>query len=262
VRNVALAIAYDGTHFAGFQRQMADRSVQGVLEEALSGLTGESPQALRLVGAGRTDAGVHASGMVVNFRTTKGYPDRTWVEALNARLPEDLAVQAAREVDEAFHSRFSAIARSYRYDVVTRSTPDPLRRHTVYRLPRPLAEPEAMSGVWRDLVGTWDFAAFGSTNSTPRGTVITVFGAGCRLEGDVVSFEIEAQSFLYHMVRRLVGAALEVGRGRLSAAQFAELYRVAASERLAFVPPTAPASGLHFVKASYPPPWAELFGPF
>jgi tRNA pseudouridine38-40 synthase len=260
VRNVCLTIAYDGTHFAGFQRQVSDRTVQATLEEALGKLTGQPPDELRLVGAGRTDAGVHASGMVVNFHTAKGFPDETWVRALNAHLPPDVAVLGAREVEMAFHSRFSAIARSYRYVVLARRTPDPLRRLTAHWEPRPLPEIPAMIEAFQSLVGTHDFAAFGSTGSTPRGTVITVSEARCEAEGDTLTFSLTAQSFLYHMVRRLVGTALEVGKGRLGDREFARLYREPGTSRTISL--TAPACGLTFVSATYPPPYAGIIGPF
>lgn len=260
MRNVALTVSYDGTHFAGFQRQTRDRSVQGVLEEALGRLTGETPDGLRLVAAGRTDAGVHASGMVVNFHTAKGHPDDTWVRALNALLPDDVAVQAAREVDMAFHSRFSAIARSYRYQVSTRRTPDPLRRFWYHWEPRPMPEAARMIEAFEGLVGTHDFAAFGSTGSTPRSTVVTVSEARCQVEEGAMTFSLTAKSFLYHMVRRLVGAALQVGQGRLGADVFMRLVELPAEST--WVPPTAPACGLTFVRAQYPPPWAEIGRPF
>lgn len=260
MRNIVLSVSYDGTRFAGFQRQLSDRTVQGALEEALTSLTGESPEDLRLAGAGRTDAGVHASGMVVNFHTTKGYSDPTWVRALNARLPHDVAVQQAREVDLAFHSRFSAIARSYRYVVLARRTPDPLRRFTAHWEPRPLPNLSLMIEAFAGLQGTWDCAAFGSTGSTPRGTVCTIHRAGCEVEGDEVRFELTAQSFLYHMVRRLVGTALEVAKGKLEISEFARLYRDPGSSRV--VSKTAPACGLTFMSATYPAPYAGINGPF
>ena len=258
MRNIACIVAYDGTHFAGFQRQSKDRSVQRTLEEAIGRLTGESSDLLRLAGAGRTDSGVHASGMVVNFHTAKGFSEEVWVRALNAHLPEDLKVREAREVGKTFHSRFSAIARSYRYVVLLRRTPDPLRRFTTYWEPRPLPELPAMIEAFAELVGTHDFAAYGSTGSTPRGTVCTVTEARCGREGDLLFFELTAQSFLYHMVRRLVGTALEVARGRISASAF----RLSLEGSSSFVAPTAPAGGLIFTGATYPPPYAGLFGPF
>ncbi|HEY9856913.1 MAG TPA: tRNA pseudouridine(38-40) synthase TruA [Stenomitos sp.] len=260
MRNIALRVGYDGTHFAGFQRQAVDRTVQGTLEEALTRLTGHTLEELRFAGAGRTDAGVHASGMVVNFRTTKGFGDETWVRALNALTPDDVAVHGAREVDEAFHSRFSATARSYRYVVLARRTPDPLRRFTSHWEPRPLPEVPTMIEAFADLVGTFDFSAFGSTGSNPRSPVCTVQRAAARLDDDQLVFEITAQSFLYHMVRRLVGTALEVAKGRLSKQEFAALYREPGPG--GFVPLTAPASGLIFMSATYPPPYAGLNGPF
>ena len=257
MRNVALLIAYDGAGFAGSQRQTGVRTVQGDLEHALLDLTGETPDLARFAAAGRTDAGVHARGMVVNFRSERTLVPQAWVGALNARLSDDLRVLEACEVDEAFHSRFSAASRSYRYEVLTGRYPDPLVRSHVTWEPRPLPAREALVESFRSIVGTHDFTAFGSAGSGERSPVCTVMEADVEERGQRLVFRVKAQSFLYHMVRRLVGAALEVGRGRFPATAFRELLEPGMRR---FVPPTAPARGLVFWSVEYRPPYAGLFG--
>jgi len=257
MRNVALLIAYDGSGFAGSQRQVGVRTVQSVLEHALEGLTGESPEVARFAAAGRTDAGVHARGMVVNFRSERLLAPRSWVGGLNARMQDDIRVLDAVEVEEGFHSRFSAVARSYRYEVLTTRVPDPLCRSHVLWEPRPLPARDALVESFRSIVGTHDFTAFGSAGSSERNPVCTVMEADVEDRGERLVFRVKARSFLYHMVRRLVGAALEVGRGRFPAATLRELLEPGKHR---FVPPTAPARGLVFWSVDYRPPYAGLFG--
>lgn len=251
--NIALRIAYDGTDFVGFQRQARGRSVQGVLEEALVRLTGESVRDLALKAAGRTDAGVHATGQVVAFRTRRDWPPSRWVRALNGVLPADVAVSGAREVPPGFQPRRHATWRSYRYQVLERSTPMPLCRRTHHRVPS-LPCWSDMVEAWSGIVGTHDFAAFRSTGSTERDTIVTVTEASVSRRGAEVIFAISAVSFLYHMVRRLVGAALAVGQGKLPAADFRR-YLTDRGEGLRPAP-TAPAHGLILTHVSYPAPWS------
>lgn len=223
-----------------------------MIEEALVRITGESQESLRLAGAGRTDAGVHASGQVVNFRTAKTLPPERWLGALNALLPPDVAVHAVAEVDREFHSRFSAIARSYRYVVINRRALDPLRRHATHLEPRPLPRlPEALE-AWTALTGTHDFARFCSTGSNDRSTVCTVSEATAMVVDDEIRFTITAQSFLYHMVRRLVGSVLEVAKGRLEPETFMAMFRE--PQGPGPIALTAPACGLTLTHVTYPSP--------
>lgn len=249
----ALKVAYDGTDFVGFQRQPRGRSVQGVLEEALVKLTGDSLGDLKLQAAGRTDAGVHATGQVVAFRTRREWAPSKWVRALNGVLPDDLAVSGAREVPAGFQPRRHATGRSYRYQVLVKATPVPLCRRTHHRIPALPCERD-MVEAWSGLVGTHDFVAFRSTGSTERDTVVTVTEASATRQGAEVVFAISAVSFLYHMVRRLVGAALAVGQGRLSVSDF----RRYLTDRGEGLRPalTAPAHGLILTHVSYPAPWS------
>lgn len=252
MKNICLQVSYDGTHFAGFQRQPRDRTVQGAIEEALVRITGESLESLRLAGAGRTDAGVHASGQVVNFRTAKTLPPERWLGALNALLPPDVAVGAVAEVDGEFHSRFSALTRSYRYVVINRRTPDPLRRHAAHLEPRPLPHLDAALEAWRGLTGTYDFVKFCSTGSNDRSSICTVTEAEVEVAGDEIRFAITARSFLYHMVRRLVGSVLEVAKGRITPDEFTAMVR--SSKGQTPVALTAPATGLMLTNVTYPSP--------
>lgn len=258
VRNLALRISYEGTAFVGYQRQASGRTVQGVLEEAIARVSGESPEVIRLVAAGRTDAGVHATGQVVNFRSASRLPVARWLSALNACLPEDMAVNAAWEVPMDFHSRFSATSRTYLYQVLCRDTADPLRRRTFHRVHVALPMLEEAVALWERLPGTRDMAAFGSTGSTPRGTTITVEEAWVDRGEDSLCFGIRARSFLYHMVRRLVGATLAVAAGRLPPAELAEACEGRAS---GIMGPTAPAHGLILIDVRYPDdlPGARVF---
>lgn len=250
---IALKVAYDGTDFAGFQRQAAARTVQGELETAIGRLSGETASELRLRAAGRTDAGVHATGQVVSFLTRRDWPAEQWLKALNSVLPADVSVRAAMPVDPGFHPRRQATGRSYRYQVLVRAVRCPLRRRTHHRVDA-LEHEAAMVEAWQELVGTHDFAAFRSAGSTDRGTIVTVTEARVAREGDVLEFAITAISFLYHMVRRLVGAALAVGRGVLSLADFRRfLSEPGGSQRPA---PTAPAHGLFLTDVTYPAPWS------
>lgn len=252
MKNICLQVAYDGTHFAGFQRQPRDRTVQGAIEEALVRITGETLESLRVTGAGRTDAGVHASGQVVNFRTAKDLSAERWFGALNALLPKDVGVSAVAEVEGDFHSRFSAIARSYRYVVVNRRSADPLRRWAAHLEPRALPHLSEALGCWRGLAGTYDFVKFCSTGSNERSTICTVSDAEAEVHDDEIRFVITARSFLYHMVRRLVGSTLEVAKGRLAPEEFMTMVRNGEGELpVAF---TAPASGLTLTNVTYPAP--------
>lgn len=249
---IALKVAYEGTDFVGSQRQRHGRTVQGVLEDALVRLTGDGVSALAVRFAGRTDAGVHAAGQVVSFRTRRDWPASRWVRALGGVLPADVAVQGAARVAASFSPR-RATARTYRYRVLVAGAPQPLCRRTHHRVPALPCEGDMTRG-WSELMGTRDFGAFRSTGSSDRNTVVTVTDAKVERRGAEVVFSISAVSFLYHMVRRLAGAALAVGQGKLSLADFRR-YLTDGGEGLRPAP-TAPAHGLILVDVTYEPPIA------
>lgn len=242
-RYLRATVAYDGTDFCGFQVQAAERTVQGELETALASIT---QQQTRVVGAGRTDSGVHALGQVVAFRTQWRHSPADLQRAWNAILPEDVAVRALEEVDPGFHPRFDAQSREYRYAVRNHAIRDPLRRRTALWYPRGL-DVERMASATRLLVGEHDFATFGTP---PQGTntVRCILGAEWTCAGEMLYLEIEANAFLYRMVRSIVGTLLKVGAGELTVDDFGS--RFTAAER-SLAGPTAPAHGLCLMAVNY-----------
>ncbi|HHW15315.1 MAG TPA: tRNA pseudouridine(38-40) synthase TruA [Firmicutes bacterium] len=279
-RNIKLTVAYDGTAFHGFQRQPArvGRTVQGVLEERLGELTGER---VSLLAAGRTDAGVHALGQVVNFKTRSRIPVGAWAKAMNAGLPRDVRVLAAEEVDHGFHARYDARGKVYRYVIQTGPVPAVLWRRYAYYVPHPL-DVAAMREGGRALVGRHDFRSFQAAGSAVKTTVRTVhrlewtersLGAGdlvpdglggnptlggcAGLEtveaggfggGQLLVLTVEADGFLYNMVRIIVGLLVEVGLGRRPPADVVRV-REAVDRNAAAL--TAPPHGLCLVAVKY-----------
>ncbi len=217
---VRATIAYDGTSYHGFQRQSAERepTIQGELERAL---TRTSSGAVTVLGAGRTDAGVHASGQVVAFDVEwrHGLPDLQ--RALNAVLPDDIAVLEVGEAEADFHPRYRARSRAYRYTIHNALLRDPLHRLYALHLPDPL-DVEAMRAAARYLIGEHDFAAFGQPTSG-ESTVRAVYRAEMGGQRPWITIDLEANGFLYRMARSIVGTLIEVGRGKLTVERFAEI---------------------------------------
>lgn len=211
-------VEYDGTDFEGFQIQARKRTVQGELERALRQITGER---IRVIGAGRTDTGVHATGQGAHFDTTWNRPPEILQRALNAVLPTDIAIRALIQVPNDFSARYSAQSRTYRYTILNQAIRSPLAARYALVVPEPL-DVAAMDAAAQCLVGKHDFSAFGVP---PRGdnTVRQVHRAQVTREDTRVLIEIEANAFLYRMVRRIVGTLLLVGKGVLSAADFREV---------------------------------------
>jgi tRNA pseudouridine38-40 synthase len=204
-----LTLEYDGTGFRGWARQPGERTVEGVLREALDTVF---PSWEGLAVAGRTDAGVHATGQVASLDAQGGPPAERAAEALNAALPDDVAVLAAEEAADDFHARFSAVSRSYRYRVLARRTPSPLEARRALWWPRSV-EDEALSAAAAAIHGEHDFRAFTPTETQHEVFVRNVAAAGWERDGDRLDFTITADSFLRHMVRTLVGTMLELGPG-------------------------------------------------
>jgi tRNA pseudouridine38-40 synthase len=250
---LALLLAYDGTDFHGYQRQAPHRepTVQGVLEAALARLCG-APVAT--VAAGRTDAGVHATGQVVTCRVMgrSRLAPEDWRRALNALLPESVAVRAATFADDAVSARRAAIQRVYRYRLLVDPVRSPLRERYAWRVSTPL-DLAAMQAACRELVGERDFAAFGHSPSDQTGqprrhTVRDLRIAEVSQAGDETACEFAANAFLTGMVRRMVGTLVQVGTGKLSPADVAGI--VAERSKPG---PLAPARGLCLVRADFEP---------
>lgn len=250
-----LTLAYDGTAYAGWQVQAPGQlAVQEVVERAIAAVTG---QRVRVMASGRTDAGVHALGQVVSFRTSCGWEPPVLVRALNAHLPLDIAVRDATIVPDNFHATLSATRKRYRYAIHNHPIRDVFRRHTSWHYPRPLNVP-AMQEAAQALRGTHDFRSFQTAGSERQSTVRTIFEIEVRRgsgeDRHMVYIEVEADGFLYNMVRAIVGTLVEVGRGRHGPAWVAQ---VLAGRDRRLAGRTAPPHGLCLVQVDY----GELDGP-
>ncbi len=242
-----MTIQYDGTGFAGFQVQVGRRTVQETLEVAINRVTGV---ATRVVGAGRTDAGVHATGQVVSFRTTSPMRTAALQRALNAVLPEDVVIVVAVDAPPGFNARFSALSREYRYTIWNSTERPVVGRQYVYHWRAPL-DVTAMDQAARLLVGRHDFAAFaGSTASAERtvNTTRTLFRLHCWRDGQRVIVQAVADAFLPHMVRNLVGTLVPVGMHRMTAD---DVRAILASRDRRRAGVTVPARGLCLTRVEY-----------
>ncbi len=239
-RNWRALVAYDGTRYQGFQVQASGSTVQGELERALAQVTGGP---VRVAGAGRTDAGVHASGQVISFRLASALDGTVLGRGVNALLPEDIAVSEVEPVGERFHARFSARGRAYEYRIRNASARAPLERLRELHVPQALDD-GAMGRAAVRLIGRHDFAAFAAGEGGER----TVRRAGLSREGKLLRFEIEADGFLRGMVRGIVGTLLWVGRGKITAERFGEILE---SRDRSQAGPSAAARGLCLVAVEY-----------
>ncbi|MBN9494614.1 tRNA pseudouridine(38-40) synthase TruA [bacterium] len=237
MKRFAATVSYDGKSFSGSQRQPTARTVQGELEAAAAILFG---MPTRVALAGRTDAGVHASGQVAAFSAETRHEAHTVGRALNAHLPEDVAVRLVREVPGEFDPRRWARKRSYRYTILQSDSRDPLSRRTAWRIEGNL-DLQAMQLAADALAGRQDFIACSGPLEPGRTSVRTVSKAGWSSHGCFLLFDIEAEAFLPQMVRRIVGALVATGRHRLEVEEFTRLLRQAEQGSIG---PTAPAHGL------------------
>lgn len=245
---ILLIMEYDGSRYHGFQWQDGLPSIQGEVEKALTKLTGEKR---RVMSASRTDAGVHAKGQVVSFRTGSALSTHSFVGGLNYYLPADIAVKAAYRVDENFNVRREAVSREYSYYILNSPTRSPIRKGFAYLVAGPL-DIEAMSQACQALVGEHDFASFAGRNGTSvKSTVRRVFRAEVARDGELVIFNIAANSFLLHQVRNTVGALIRVGLGKMNLDEF---HSILEAREPALAGPTAPACGLCLDRVNYPGP--------
>jgi tRNA pseudouridine38-40 synthase len=246
-----LTVAYVGTRYAGWQRQPDAPTVQAAVEEALGRLLGEP---VDVVGAGRTDAGVHARGQVASTRIGREFPLDGLVHGANHHLPADVRVLAAARAPDDFHARRSALAKLYVYRLHLGRLPPPERAPLVAAAPRRLAL-EPLEDAARALVGEHDFEAFALSGRAPGPTRRRIFTAAWQRDGDELTFRIVGEGFLRGMVRSLVGTMLEVGRGARSLSDFAALLDtpgVGRAGHAGLAGPTAPARGLTLERVDYP----------
>jgi tRNA pseudouridine38-40 synthase len=244
VARYQIILAYDGTDLSGSQRQAHSRTVQSELENALRRLGWQGRSVLM---AGRTDTGVHASGQAAAFDLEWNHPLEELVRALNSNLSADVAVSAAKIVPDDFHPRFDASSRRYRYCLFCQPVRNPLRERYAWRLWPPL-EAESLYAAAKHLIGKHDFAAFGTPPRPGSSTARTVMKAEWRQQGDEWIFEVQANAFLYRMVRRMVYLQVAVGQGKIPATAIADML-----EGSARVVPAglAPAHGLTLVEVTY-----------
>ena len=247
-RSVKLTIAYDGTAYAGWQVQSGRKTVQEVLETALATVTGEQ---LRVTASGRTDAGVHARGQVVSFHTQSRLAPEVLRRALNANLPRDVVVWQAADAPDGFDANRHAVRKRYRYVINDSPLRDVFARFYCWQYPFRL-DAAAMDRAAHALRGKHDFASFQTQGSQRVTTVRTIYDIQVRrgqgTESDLVSVEVEADGFLYNMVRTIVGTLVEVGRAARSESWVAEVLQ-AADRRLAGR--TAPPQGLFLMRVDY-----------
>jgi tRNA pseudouridine38-40 synthase len=246
-----LTIAYDGADFVGWQRQASGVSIQGVLEEALSILDGRD---VAVMGAGRTDAGVHARGQVASITLTRDIDAASVIRAVNARLPQTVRVVDAAEVPAAFHARFDARAKTYHYRIWNGAVMDPFLRAYTWHIPSPALDLPAMDGAASLLCGRHDFSAFQAAETDAHSPERTVFTSGITSHpsslpsGRLLTYAISGDGFLRHMVRSIVGTLVEVGRGRQPSSWVGE---VLASRDRSRAGRTAPAEGLCLMSVDY-----------
>lgn len=249
MRTLKLTLSYDGAAYAGWQAQPAEKTVQETLEGAIIKVTG---QRTRTIASGRTDAGVHALGQVVAFRTESDLPADVLQRALNAELPHDIAVLEAVEAADGFHPIRDAVRKRYRYVLHDGPVRDVFKRAYCWHYNRGRLDAEAMHRAAKILLGKHDFRSFQSSGAPRESTLRTVFDI-CVERGrggseDCVTVEIEADGFLYNMVRAIVGTLVEVGRGAQPESWPAEVLQ--AADRSA-AGPTAPPQGLFLVRVDY-----------
>lgn len=258
-RTIRLLIAYDGGNYQGWQRQRHGQTIQGELEKRLALLCNEP---ITLHGAGRTDTGVHALGMVAHFHTNASIPVIAFFKGLNSLLPGDIRILQAGEAPSAFHSRFNALGKTYRYDFFTGALQLPSERLYRAHLPGTFAPNRLKPGL-EDLIGTHDFSSFERTGSRDknavngRGAIRTLFHASCfpRLGcADCWSLRLTGDGFLRQMVRIIAGTLIQIGQGKRPAEDIVSI--LAAKDR-AKAGPTAPACGLFLEKIYYHFPFLE-----
>jgi tRNA pseudouridine38-40 synthase len=242
MRNIKLVVEYDGTDFVGWQSQLNGRSVQDEISKVLQQVL---QQSITLIGAGRTDAGVHARGQVANFRNATALETSTILNALNGLLPEDICVHSADEVSEDFHARYDARERLYRYYIASR--PSAISRRFQWFVKFPL-DVSVMNNIAAQILGDHDFTSFCKIGADADHHRCTVSISEWRQMKDFIIYEINANRFLHGMVRTLVGTMVDIGRGFTPAPAFAEILNARDRTKAGM---TAPPLGLFLEEVTY-----------
>ena len=243
---IKLVLEYDGTRYAGWQRQPDQPTIQAAVEQAIQQV---SQAAAAVIGAGRTDAGVHARGQVASFRTERDWSAFNWMRALNAVLPEDIAVQSAALMPDTFHARHDAKGKLYRYRILNRSAKPTMDRAFAWHVYMPLNE-AAMQQAASLLVGRHDFSSFEGSLTDNTDSICSLQRLTVIRRGEQFEIDAYADRFLKHMVRAIVGTLIEVGRGKRPPDELSSI--LAAQERTA-AGQTAPPHGLSLMQVDYDP---------
>ena len=244
MRRIRMAVQYDGTRYAGWQRQENAISIQQLLEENLRKITGES---VTIQGSGRTDSGVHAQAQIAHFDTGARMPADKFAYAFNTGLPSDIRVIWSEEAPPGFHARFSAKRKHYRYTINNAAHADALYGRYQLHVHAKLDVP-AMAEAAAVLRGSHDFAAFKAVGTTVENTVRTLYDSRVTRTGDLILYDVVGSGFLYNMVRIIAGTLIEVGKGKIPAARMGEILNSLSRSEAG---PTAPAQGLMLMEVHY-----------
>lgn len=244
MRNIRLLIEYDGTQYAGWQWQNDQKTVQEMLSKAVEQVVQEP---VKIYGASRTDSGVHALGQVANFKTTSSVPSKRLIHAINFYLPHDITVKGAADVPVSFHAQYDAQSKIYRYTLLNNWIRTSLNRNFCYFCGL-LLNAEKMRYAAQYLIGTHDFTSFTTSALQGKNRIRTVKRLEITREGKYLYFTVEANGFLYNMVRTMVGTLIEVGRGKIMVESMKDILG-AKNRNLAG--PTAPAKGLCLIEVKY-----------
>jgi tRNA pseudouridine38-40 synthase len=245
MHNIKITIEYDGTNYRGWQYQKnSRRTLQEVIEKTLRLILQEK---VKLIASGRTDAGVHAKAQVANFKTDTRIPLKKLKQALNSLLPDDIVITKASEVNLQFHARFDAKSKIYRYTILNKKHPSALWRNFAYFVPYGL-DFKLMQKAARLLLGRHNFGCFQARDKKPRSSVRIIKRIRLSREGDFIFIDIQANSFLYKMVRNIAGTLIEIGRKKLSPISIQKLL-TSGNRQLAG--PTAPGHGLCLLQVKY-----------
>lgn len=244
MRNIKLIIEYDGTNYFGWQKQPNQISIQETIEKAISKITKEN---FDIFGSGRTDRGVHARGQVANFLTDSRIPGEKFKDAINSVLPADIAITHSEEVDESFHSRYSAKGKEYRYVFYNRRVLSPLLRNFAYHVPQKL-QFDLMEKAVDDLIGTHDFIAFMASGSSVKDTIRTIYNISLTKDHEIIELRINGNGFLYNMVRIIAGTLVDIGIGKIDSNYIPEIISFKDRKNAGH---TAPPHGLYLEKVLY-----------
>lgn len=244
MKNIKLTIEYDGTNYCGWQKQKSGRTVQETIEKAISKIVKEE---VSINGSSRTDSGVHAKGMVANFITNSSVPPERFREAINTKLPDDIAIIKSEEVNEDFHARYSSKGKTYCYTLINREEKCALYRNYAYHVKDKL-NVELMEKACQYFIGKHDFTAFKTSGSSVKTSIRTVKDLHIEKDGEIIKIYVTADGFLYNMVRIIVGTLIEVGTYRINYEDLESIINSGRREEAGFC---VPPNGLVLEKVYY-----------